>query len=284
MSNRAEAFLRIFHAKDPGCSTRAFALGKDERGTSSYQRLAQTIPATPGNVTALDLGCGDGYLLELLRERLGHRAHLLGIDMSPEELAAARARLGSNVDLRCERAQATTLAPGSIDIVVSHMALMLMTPLDEVIREMHRVLRPGGMLAAVVGSDRSRPGAVAEFISIVRELHAAPTIGLGDNRMRTAVGIRDVFGALDAWTEIAIEDFELNVDGPWPQVEAYLFGSYVSDLLEPRFRDPLRREASARIPALADSDGTIPCRTGMRLLQFRRADARGKGRATDSRS
>ena len=268
----AEAFLRSFHARDPGGSTRVFVRGKDESGVSSYQRLAQTIPTEDGNVTVLDLACGDGYLLEVLRERLGSPARLIGVDMSTDELVAARARVGSNVDLRCERAQSTTLATGSIDVVVSHMALMLMAPLDEVIREMHRVLRPGGVLAAVVGSDRLPPGAWADFIAIARGLGAAPTIALGDRRTRTVAGIRGAFSA-PAWSEIAIDDFELNVDGRWPQVEAFLFGTYVSDLLEPAFREPLRRETFVRIPALADVHGTIPCRAGMRLLQFRRANA-----------
>jgi SAM-dependent methyltransferase len=253
-------------------STRVFARGKDELGESSYQRIAQTIPTTGDNVTVLDLACGDGYLLELLRERMAPSARFIGVDMSTDELTAARARLGSNVDLRCERAQATTLAAGSIDVFVSHMALMLMAPLDDVIREMHRVLRPGGVLGAVVGSDRRPPGAWAEFIEIARELGASPKISLGDSRMRTVAGIRDVFSAAGEWTEIAIDDFEHNVDGPWPQVEAFLFGTYVSDLLEPALREPLRRETHARIPPLADSHGTIPCRTGMRLIQFRRTE------------
>jgi SAM-dependent methyltransferase len=273
VSDVGEAFLRDFHARDPGGSARVFARGRDERGTSSYQRLAQTIAAAPDGVTVLDLACGDGYLLELLRGQLGHMARLVGVDMSPEELGAARARLGPGVDLRCERAQATTLGTGSIDVVVSHMALMLMRPLDAVLQEMHRVLRPGGMFAAVVQSERRLPGAWADFIAIARELGAAMTITLGDVRARTAGGIRDAFGAAGAWTEIGIDDFDLNLDGPWPQVEAYLFGSYVPDLIEPRLREPLRREALARIPALAGADGTVACSAGMRLLQFRRAGA-----------
>jgi SAM-dependent methyltransferase len=270
MSDEAEDFLRGFHARSPGGSTRAFARGADERGLSSYQRLVQTLATTSRELTVLDLACGDGYMLGLLRERLGPAARLIGIDMSPDELGAARARLGSSFDLRCERAQATGLATGSVDVVVSHMALMLMAPLDEVIREMHRVLRPGGMFAAVVGSNIRPPGAWGEFIAIVRELGAVPTIAIGDPRTRAVAGIREAFGA---WTEIAIDDFELNIDGRWPEVEANLFGTYVPDLLEPALREALRRETTARIPALAGADGIIPCRLGMRLLQFRRGGA-----------
>ena len=269
MSDQADAFLRSFHARDPGCSSRVFARGRDEDGRSSYERLAQAISPTPARVTVLDLGCGDGYLLQLLRERLGPVATLIGVDMSPHELDAARTRLDANVDLLCERAQATTLASGSIDVAVSHMALMLMAPLNEVAREVHRVLRPGGVFAAVVSSERLPPGAWAEFIAIVRGLGAAQTIAIGDKRAYTAAGLRTTFSA-PGWSEIAIEDFELNVDGDWSQVEAYLFGSYIPDLLEPRFREPLRRESGKRIPTLADRSGNIPCRIGMRLLRFRR--------------
>ena len=129
------------------------------------------------------------------------------------------------------------------------------------------------MLAAVVGSDRRPPGAWAEFVAIARELGAVPTIALGDPRARTLAGIRGVFGAPAEWIEIAVDDFEVNIDGPWPQVEAHLFGTYVSDALAPEFREPLRRETAIRIPALADAHGIIPCRLGMRLLQFRRGGA-----------
>jgi SAM-dependent methyltransferase len=273
VSEAAEAFLQTFHSRNPGGSARAFGHGKDECGQSSYHRLAQTIAASNSKLTVVDLGCGDGYLLALLRERLGPSARLVGVDMSPDELRAARARVDSGVELRCERAQETRLAAGSVDAVVSHMALMLMAPLDAVIREMHRIVRPGGILAAVVGTDRRPAGAWAEFIAIVRELGAMPTMAIGDSRARTTAGIREVFGGHGTWTEIGIEDFDLNIDGIWPQVESYLFDTYVPELIDPRLRAPLRREVAKRIPPLADAHGIVPCRLGMRLLQFRRFDA-----------
>jgi SAM-dependent methyltransferase len=106
VSEAAEAFLRSFHARDPGVSTRVFARGKDESGVSGYQRLAQTIPTTGDNVTVRDLACGDGYLLELLRERLGPFARFIGVDISTDELTAARAvrhRKSASATVACGR-------------------------------------------------------------------------------------------------------------------------------------------------------------------------------------
>ena len=44
-----------------------------------------------GNVTVLDLACGDGYWLALQRQRLGDDTRLIGVDLSLDELGAARA-------------------------------------------------------------------------------------------------------------------------------------------------------------------------------------------------
>ena len=269
MTSDAEAFLLGFHARMAGVSSRVFMAGADSQGNSSYERLVHSIPQIDGGATIVDVGCGDGCLLELLRKRRP-LAHLIGIDMSPEELAAARKRLGPGADLRCERAQATTLATGSVDCVLSHMALMLMAPVDEVIGEIHRVLRPGGVFAAIVGSDYRPPGAWTEFVAIARDLGGAPRLALGDARVRTMHGILELFAATGAWSEAAIDNFELSLDGTWPQVEAILFETYVPDLLEPVFREPLRQAASQRIPALAGADGIVRCRIGMRLMRFHR--------------
>jgi ubiquinone/menaquinone biosynthesis C-methylase UbiE len=53
-------------------------------------------------------------------------AETTGVDMSPGELRAARARLGEAVPLVEARAQALPFADGSFDLVTCHLAFMLM--------------------------------------------------------------------------------------------------------------------------------------------------------------
>ncbi|MFG3117136.1 class I SAM-dependent methyltransferase [Streptomyces sp. NPDC048197] len=65
-----EAFLRAFHAARPAVTVRAMAHGRAEDGRSSYEILRDRVADCD---RVLDLGCGDGLLLELLAER-GRRA------------------------------------------------------------------------------------------------------------------------------------------------------------------------------------------------------------------
>ena len=96
----------------------------------------------------LDAGCGEGYNTRLLA-RAG--ARMTGVDLSERmiELATAeerRAPLGIRY-LRTSYAELGMLADASFDAVVSFMALMDGPRLGEALREVFRVLRPGGLLA-----------------------------------------------------------------------------------------------------------------------------------------
>ena len=122
-ATEADGFLRGFHARHPGATSRALSRGRLDDGRSTYDLLADV--ARPGQ-RVLDLGCGDGYLLERLIGR-GHAAdRLAGIDLSGEELAAARARPAlAGVALAEEDAATLSAAPGAFDAVLSHLAFML---------------------------------------------------------------------------------------------------------------------------------------------------------------
>jgi len=103
----------------------------------------------------LDLGCGTGYAMDLLRKRYPD-AHLVGLDITLAMMSMARARVQSRLPFglgrhlsRCRfinaDAEAMPFAEHSFDLVFSNLALQWCDP-DAVFRECRRVLRPGGLL------------------------------------------------------------------------------------------------------------------------------------------
>ncbi|MFD9003307.1 methionine biosynthesis protein MetW [Streptomyces sp. NPDC059582] len=58
-----EAFLHAFHAEHPAVTAQAFGAGRAPDGRSSYEILCDRVA---GSSRVLDLGCGDGLLLEFL--------------------------------------------------------------------------------------------------------------------------------------------------------------------------------------------------------------------------
>ncbi|MFQ5776324.1 MAG: class I SAM-dependent methyltransferase [Kiloniellaceae bacterium] len=91
----------------------------------------------------LDVGCGTGALLESLLRAFPEVA-LAGIDLSPEMLSVAGARLGRSAELRQGRAESLPFADATFDIVVSTSVLHYIRHPRAALREMKRVLKPGG--------------------------------------------------------------------------------------------------------------------------------------------
>src|SRR6266702_664017 len=151
----AELYLQDFHQRVTGATSAAFAGFSARSGSaeypSSYAVLASLVPDSNLPLTVLDLGCGDGHLLKLLAQRNKPPVHLIGVDISPEELNAARTLLPDDVTLLQDRAQALSIATGTVDYVLSHMALMLMDDIEQVVAEGRRFLRPCGGFSAIVG-------------------------------------------------------------------------------------------------------------------------------------
>lgn len=92
----------------------------------------------------LDVGCGDGsYALEAA----ARGATATGIDRAPEMIAAARARgAGSGARFVEGDALALPFADGSFDVVIAVTLLCFVADAEGAVREMARVLRPGGRL------------------------------------------------------------------------------------------------------------------------------------------
>jgi SAM-dependent methyltransferase len=98
--------------------------------------------------TLLDLGCGAGLDLYLYAEKLGPAGRLLGLDLSAAMLDKARRNLAAggvnNVEWLHAPADAIPLPDGAVDLVTANGIFNLSPDKDAVMREVARVLRPGG--------------------------------------------------------------------------------------------------------------------------------------------
>jgi SAM-dependent methyltransferase len=120
--------------------------GEDPRQVA----LAAVAEARPARV--LEVGSGRGELAEQMQRELG--VEVVAIDQSERMVELARAR---GVDARLGDVQALPFEDGSFDCAVAAWMLYHVEDLDLGLREIARVLRPGGRLVAVTNTEFHLP-------------------------------------------------------------------------------------------------------------------------------
>jgi arsenite methyltransferase len=104
-------------------------------------------PLRPGE-RVVDVGCGAGIDTLIAAKMVGAGGRVVGVDMTPAMLDKARAsvRGGSfeNVEIREGFIEALPVEADWADVVISNGVLNLTPDKSAALREMHRVLRPGG--------------------------------------------------------------------------------------------------------------------------------------------
>lgn len=141
------SYLTGFHAERAGITEDVLERAFDQAGRTPYDWAADAVPS---GTSVLDLACGSGPM----HARLNFAGYV-GLDRSTAELAAAAAR---HLPVAQADASRLPLPDGAVDAVVMSMALMLV-PLADTLREVTRVLRPGGVFVATVPYHRPLPAA-----------------------------------------------------------------------------------------------------------------------------
>lgn len=93
--------------------------------------------------SALDLGCGTGEMLKLILQKDTHK-ELCGIDLSEEMLAVAKSKLPEQVNLLLGDSESLPFPDNAFDVVYCNDSFHHYPAPQNVLREVNRVLKPGG--------------------------------------------------------------------------------------------------------------------------------------------
>lgn len=152
--------------------------GNDYAGSSpeNYQRYF--VPAIGAPLAAslirqadlhsgervLDVACGTGIVTRLAVEQVGDTGTIAGLDPNPGMLAVARSvtPTGTGIEWHQAGAEKMPLSDESFDVVLCQMGLQFVPDKDAALREMYRVLVPGGRLVINLPGPTPRPFTVLE--------------------------------------------------------------------------------------------------------------------------
>jgi SAM-dependent methyltransferase len=191
------AYLADFHRERAGVLEAVLSrtLAGDH---SPYRWLARAVSATA--TVVVDLACGSGAMS---RELARPGRTVVGLDLSEHELALAAER-SAGPWIRADALQ-LPFRDGSIDVVTSSLGLVVVQPMTQVLAEVARVLRPGGVLAAIAPALRPLgPRDVRTLTNINTRLRTKPQFPgpvelTGFAKALTAQGMRAVEDARELY-------------------------------------------------------------------------------------
>lgn len=117
----------------------------------------------------LDVACGTGVLAREAARRVGDAGHVAGVDPGRGMLAVA-AELAPHLEWHEAAAECLPHPDESFDAVVSQFGLMFFSDRTQAVREMLRVLKPGGRLAVAVWESLEKSEAYPIEVDLLQRL------------------------------------------------------------------------------------------------------------------
>lgn len=222
-------------------------------------RLLDRIALRPG-LNVLDVACGTGIVARLAALRVAPSGRVVGVDLHKGMLAVARARAaeaGLAIEWQERDASSLPFADESFDVVTCNQGLQFFPDKVRALREMWRVVSPGGTLALGLFGVPS-PYTVALADALARYAGAAPAArlltpySLGDEQLLRSIA-KDAFGAIEIQTIVLPRRIEPTQNWLLQDTEGTLYGTAIA-AMDPAARAEMIREVGAKLTRFWDAD------------------------------
>jgi ubiquinone/menaquinone biosynthesis C-methylase UbiE len=238
------------------------------QGAAVNDRLMQHARVRPG-VAVLDLASGTGHPGIALAHRVTPSGSVMLTDLSPPMLDVARARLAkeglANVAFEVADAHRLPFADASFDAITCRLGIMYFTDLAGALREIARVLKPGGRVAFAAWG-RMDQGTYAPFIlgpAMRRRPMPPPPPGVPWPGRFSEPGLLRAALVEAGYSDVTEENAILPF--PWPGTPRDLSEHFYDvaipmrpllDSFSPEEKEQLFQEALAVLPAAREPDHT----------------------------
>jgi len=207
-------------------------------------RVAEAARIETGQ-RVLDVACGTGVLAREAAGRVGSEGSVTGLDAGRGMLAVAE-RLAPGIEWREGTAESLPFEDASFDAVVSQFGLMFFRDRTGALREMARVLAPGGRMAVAVWESLERSEAYPDEVALLERLAGQPAadalrapFALGDRKELAALFDGVSVGPVEISTQRGTARFpsirtmvEADLRGWLPVMGVVLTEEQIEDILE----------------------------------------------------
>ena len=156
----------------------------DDEPLGFWKRIGERTVARlalPAGANVLDVGCGTGASALPAAQAVGPNGFVVGVDLSARLLDRARTTTAmyrlTNVEFRLADMTALGFPDGRFDAVVSVFSIFFVPDMEGLVRELWRMVRPGGKLAVTTWGPRIFEPAYSRWLAAIKrerpDLHSA---------------------------------------------------------------------------------------------------------------
>jgi ubiquinone/menaquinone biosynthesis C-methylase UbiE len=222
--------------------------------------LIEAAALRPGE-RVLDLACGTGVVTRLAAEKVGPTGHVTGLDLNAGMLAVARSLPpGATIQWVLGSAVAMSLPDATFDAVVCQQGIQFFPDQPAALREMHRVLVPGGRVCISVWKSAGQYN-IAVGDALEQHVDAATA-----NRYRASMIVPQAEALRQMLADTGFRDVQIRVSKMtlrFPPMETFvlchLAGNPVAEAvaaLSEEKRTALAKQVSRALQPYAEGEGT----------------------------
>jgi 2-polyprenyl-3-methyl-5-hydroxy-6-metoxy-1,4-benzoquinol methylase len=189
---------------------------RSHRWRNAQNSAGYLLPHLHHGMAVPDVGCGPGTITEDLARLVGPSGSVLGVDSSADVVGhARRASACANARYEVQNAARLDSPDSAFDVVHAHQLLQHVSDPVAVLREMRRVARPGGLVAArdadyaAMTWHPPSPGLdrwLGTHRAVARAAGAEPDAGRRLRSWALEAGFGDVVSSASAWCFASAED------------------------------------------------------------------------------